>query len=280
MKDICVITGGGSGIGLATAKLMSDYNSIIISGRNKEKLMNAAAEIEKYGINVDIFSCDISKESDVVSLCEFALEKGEISTVINAAGISPSMGNIETLFDINVRGTININKTFLEKMKTSSCIVNIASMSAYLLPFLSVEDGITRKDYLLSLTDVDAFKSKTLETLSSLPNQMQEKTAYSMTKDFVIWYSSQCACEYGKSGIRVLSVSPGTFETPMSKLEGDQSTSYALNGALGRIGTLKEISELIEFCTSEKASYITGTDILCDGGCIAAIRRSFENRQK
>lgn len=71
-----------------------------------------------------------------------------------------------------------------------------------------------------------------------------------------------------------MSVSPGTFETPMGDLEGEAAAKFAINGALKRVGQPEEIAKLIAFIASADASYLTGTDILCDGGAIAAMRKA------
>lgn len=70
--------------------------------------------------------------------------------------------------------------------------------------------------------------------------------------------------------MRVLSVSPGFFETPMGDIEKGRTDEYLRNSAIKRMGCVEEMAELLNFCVSDKASFLTGTDILCDGGCIAA----------
>lgn len=102
-------------------------------------------------------------------------------------------------------------------------------------------------------------------------NWWRQYIAYGLSKNFVIWYTERIACTYGKNGVRILSVSPGAFRTPMGELEGEQVASFARKGALRRVGESEEIADLITFLASEKSSYITGVDILCDGGTIAAM---------
>ena len=84
MKNIYVITGGASGIGLATAKMMPKENSlVIISGRNEEKLIKATKEIKECGINVEYYVCDTSNRENVEKLAQFAKSKGNVVAVVN-----------------------------------------------------------------------------------------------------------------------------------------------------------------------------------------------------
>jgi NAD(P)-dependent dehydrogenase (short-subunit alcohol dehydrogenase family) len=137
------------------------------------------------------------------------------------------------------------------------------------------EDQLPRQDYKLSLTDPEGFKAKMLTLLGALPKEAAGGMAYIISKNFVVWYSAQCACLYGRKGIRVLSVSPGVIKTAMGEIE-TSGHAPALQGALGRLGEPEELAQLLAFCASDKASYLAGTDILCDGGTIAAMRRAAE----
>jgi len=107
--------------------------------------------------------------------------------------------------------------------------------------------------------------------LSGMPEEDASATAYIISKNFVLWYSKQTACKYGECGVRILSISPGTFKTPMGEIEGENAAAIAEMGALGRVGEVIEIARVMRFLISDEASYMTGTDILCDGGSVAAL---------
>ncbi len=275
MKNICVITGGGSGIGFAAAKVMGDDCSVLISGRSIDKLKRSKEELTALGIDAEIFSCDVSNRESVKELAGQASKMGKVVTVIHSAGISPHMGTLENILDINAIGTIYINEEFAKIMDKGGCIIDVSSMSAYLLSSI-LPDKDVRKDYPLCLTHIDKFKQTMMDLSYSLGDNLAVQIAYSLSKDFIIWYAAYCACAFGKNGIRVLSVSPGTFDTEMGRLEGDQATAFAVRGALGRVGQPEEIANLLKFAASDAVSYLTGTDILCDGGAVA----SMKNMQK
>jgi NAD(P)-dependent dehydrogenase (short-subunit alcohol dehydrogenase family) len=96
--------------------------------------------------------------------------------------------------------------------------------------------------------------------------------AYGISKHFVIWYSRTMAGAFGANGARILSVSPGSFDTAMGRLEAQSGSGRLVDhAALRRYGTPEEIAEVLAFCASERPGYLTGTDILCDGGAKAGL---------
>ncbi len=268
MKKICVITGGGSGMGLDTAKLVGKDQKVIITGRTVSKLENAIKELEACGVEAEAFSCDVSKIDSVKALAEHAAAQGVIKTVIHAAGVSPHMTSGEQIFAINAVGTINVDEVFAPLMTEGGVILNVSSMSAYLLP----QERIPTQLYQAALQSADAFLAGCKQLLANVPENMQTGMAYTISKNFVVWYTVREAVKYGKNGIRIVSISPGTFATPMGKVEGEEAAGFALRGALGRVGEPMEIAKMMAFIVSDEASYLTGTDILYDGGAIAAAK--------
>ena len=122
MKEICVITGGGSGMGLAAAKELGDEYQILITGRTIEKLQAAVEDLKMKGIEAEGFPCDVSDRRAVERLAEYASNMGNIKVVIHAAGLSPNMGSAETIMRINAVGTVNVNEVFYGKVIQLSLI--------------------------------------------------------------------------------------------------------------------------------------------------------------
>lgn len=266
MKKVCVITGGGSGMGLATAKMLGKENYIIIVGRTVKKLESALAELRAEGIEAEAFACDIAKRTSVDKLAAHAKSLGKITSVIHAAGMSPTMGDAKTIMEANALGTINVNEAFYEVMEKGSCLIDVSSMSGYMVPSIIMP---TRK-YKYSRRNKELFMKMAMGRVKLFPKRLQSSVAYGISKNFVIWYAKTDAVKFGEKGIRVLSVSPGSFETPMGELEKDRVAEYTNQSAIKRLGKVEEIAELFAFCVSSKASYLTGVDILCDGGCVAS----------
>nr|WP_297708471.1 SDR family NAD(P)-dependent oxidoreductase [uncultured Butyrivibrio sp.] len=263
MSDVCVITGGGSGMGLAAAKNMPKDKIIILSGRTVSKLENAVDQLKDLGYEAYACACDTSDRQSVCKLASYAKMKGTVRTVINAAGMSPNMANGEKLLRVNALGTVYVNQEFSKVMEKGSVIVDISSNSAYALPkFL-----INKKTYALAETDEDKFLKKLLK-LSNLPKGDYAKAgfAYALSKNFVVWYAQKCAFEYGKKGIRVCSLSPGLISTDMGKLEEKEGGVLLKYAAEKRMGTPEELGYAIASVADERNGYLAGVDVLVDGG--------------
>ena len=134
MANVCVITGGGSGMGLETARNIPKDVILVLTGRTVSKLENAMQILEAEGHEVHLMSCDVSVRRDVHELCLFAKSLGTIRTVIHAAGLSPTMGDAEKIIMVNAVGTKNVNMEFYKYMDDGGVIVDIASSSAYSAP--------------------------------------------------------------------------------------------------------------------------------------------------
>ena len=96
-----------------------------------------------------------------------------------------------------------------------------------------------------------------------------------ISKHFTIWFAKQDAARYAKKNARVLSITPGNFETPFRNLEKEEASTYLKFAAIKRNGRPEEIAPLIAALIDERMSYLTGVDILCDGGCILSRAHAF-----
>lgn len=266
MKTVCVITGGGSGMGFETARILGKENHIIICGRTVKKLQGAIEQLKSGGIEAEAYPCDVSDREAVRRLAAYAEKKGKIAAVIHAAGMSPHMDDAVKIMEANALGTIYVNEEFYNVMEAGSCIVDVASMAGYLLPSI-VMPG--EKLYRLSRTDRTAFMKKMMARVRLMPKKYHADIAYGISKNFAIWYAKTDAMKFGEKGIRVVSVSPGNFATPMGKLEEEEASSYLKYCAIKRFGDPKDIAELIAFVAGPKPGYLTGVDILMDGGCVS-----------
>lgn len=262
-KKVCVITGGGSGMGLEAAKRISKEKIVIISGRTISRLENAAAQLKSLGIEAYAHTCDTSKRESVRELAEYAASLGEIRNVINCAGMSPAMTNGEQLLRINALGTVYVNEEFSRRMNPGSVIVDIASNSAYSLPSFI----IPKKVYPLAETNEELFVKKILKR-ANLAKTDYEKAgfAYAMSKNFVVWYAQKCAFTYGPKGIRVVSLSPGLIDTGMGKKEAEHGDFLLKTAAEHRMGKPEELGFAIATVADERNGYLAGVDVLVDGG--------------
>ena len=266
MSDVCVITGGGSGMGLAAAKYMPKEKIIVLSGRTESKLQKAIKELEGLGYTAYAKACDTSDRESVRQLAAYAASLGEVKNVINSAGLSPNMADAEKLLRVNALGTVYINEEFSKVMKSGSVIVDVASNSAYVLPqFL-----ISKKVYALADKDENLFLTKMLKKCK-MANEGYARNgmAYAFSKNFVVWYAKKCAFEYGPKGIRVVSLSPGLIDTDMGNLEKEEGGSLIPLTAENRMGKPEELGFAIATVADERNGYLAAVDILCDGGSVS-----------
>lgn len=274
MEKVCVITGGGSGMGLAAAKFMPKDKIIVVSGRTEKKLLNAVAELEALGYKAYAKSCDTSDRAKVQELVRFAASLGEVTTVINSAGLSPAMSNPETIIRVNALGTVYINQEF-SKVMQRGVIVDIASNSAYILPSFM----IMKKTYRLADVDEGKFVSKLLKMTKMVKEGYQRSGfAYAMSKNFVVWYAKKSAFEYGPKGIRVVSLSPGLIATDMGNLEKEAGGSLIGYAAEKRMGTAEELGFAIATVADERNGYLAGVDVLVDGGSTTGMKEFKKKR--
>lgn len=263
MKKVCVITGGGKGMGLEAAKYLGKYRKLVLSGRTASKLEEAVRELKNMGIEAYPFACDVSKRQDVCALAEYAASLGTITNVINAAGISPHMGDGNTILRINALGTVHVNQEFSKRMEQGTVIVDVSSNSAYVLPDFLVSEKL----YALADTDEEEFVERILKRCKIAKEGYQRNGfAYAFSKNFVIWYAKKSAYEYGRKGIRVCSLSPGLIATDMGKLEAEEGGSMILDTAEERMGYPEELGFALATVADERNGYLAGVDVLCDGG--------------
>lgn len=265
MKPVCVITGGGSGMGLATAKVLGREYQMVICGRTLSKLDKALAELTLAGIDAHALECDVSNQASVLHLASVASQLGPIMIVINAAGISPQMGEAHEILKINALGAIHIHEAFLPHFIEGGCLIDIGSTGGYMVHSMI----LPTRAYRLSATDPALFLKKVSARTRWIPSRIRSGFAYCISKNFLMWYVRAEAERFARKGVRVLSVSPGSFDTDMgtvAKVGADQLVKFC---AIRRYGRVEEIAQLLAFCTDQKLSYLTGVDILCDGGCLA-----------
>jgi NAD(P)-dependent dehydrogenase (short-subunit alcohol dehydrogenase family) len=265
---VSVITGGAGGMGLATAKIVGRDQTLVLGDVRQDRLDQAASTLDGLGITVKAVNCDVTDRTAVDALLETAAGLGTVASVIHAAGVSPSMGSADHVMRTNAIGTLNVNESFYASAGEGAAIVNVASMAAHLLP----ESMLPTDRFPAAPQDADAFMKDVLAACAIVPEEMQSGIAYAVSKSFVRWYSvSQCERFNGK-GLRILSVSPGSVDTEMGQREAAAGAgAMVADAAVPRWGKPEEMAELLAFCAGDKAGYLTGTDILNDGGVVASM---------
>ncbi len=256
-------------MGLATARIVGQDHAVVLCDVRQDRLDAAAATLKDDGVTPTLVNCDVLDQDAVARLFETASGLGAVASVIHAAGVSPSMGDADYVMRTNALGTVNVNEAFYATAGEGAAIVNVASMASYMLPDEMVPTG----RFPLALHDDVAFMTDMMSACSIVPEEGRSGIAYTVSKNFVRWYSSSQAERFNGRGLRIVSVSPGSVDTEMGRFEEKAGAAAMItNAAVPRWGTAEEMAELFAFCVSDKAGYLTGTDILNDGGVIASMR--------
>jgi NAD(P)-dependent dehydrogenase (short-subunit alcohol dehydrogenase family) len=262
--NTAVITGGAGGMGLAAAKLLGRDHRIVIADLGHDRIDHAVMELTGLGITASGVVCDVTNERSVHDLLLAAASKGNrVRAVIHTAGVSPHMGKPDVIVRINAMGTVNVAKAFLPLAREGDALVNVASYAGHALPATLIPS----RAFPLAESDPAKFVRTLVRRAGIVGRKRHAGFAYALSKAYVIWYTERLAARFGARGARVVSVSPGSFDTTMGRLEADHGASDLLKvAALKRFGTPEEIAAVLTFCAGEAPGYLTGTDILVDGG--------------
>jgi NAD(P)-dependent dehydrogenase (short-subunit alcohol dehydrogenase family) len=269
MTRVSVITGGAGGMGVAAATLIGRDHTVVLADIRADRLDAAAATLTGLGIAPVVVECDVTDAEAVDALVAAATAAGPLASVIHAAGVSPSMGPPDYILRTNAMGTVRVNEAFHRIAGEGAAIVNVASMAAHLLP-----DAVYPADrFPLALHDEERFMAEMSAACAIAPEASRPGLAYAVSKRFVRWYSTSQAERFNGRGLRVLSVSPGSVDTEMGRLEEHAGAgAIVADAAVPRWGRPEEMAELFAFCASDRAGYLTGTDILIDGGVVASVQ--------
>lgn len=243
LNKVAVITGAGSGIGEATAKLFAREGAKVVIGDVAESANIVVDQIREDGGDAIFVPCDVTNESSVQNLMEKAAATyDKIDILVANAGIAEKKGPIheafledwQKLININLTGVFLANKYAIQHMlkRGYGSIVNMGSILAHV--------------------------------------GQVNSTSYSAAKAAVVNLTRSEALTYAKQGIRVNCVSPGYVETPLlENLPQEITQAMAEKHPIGRLGKPEEIANAILFLVSDQASFVTGTVLHVDGGYTA-----------
>lgn len=245
-NKIAIVTGATSGIGEGIATLFAKEGaSVVIVGRNEERGNKVVRNMEKSGGEAFFIQADVTKEEEVAAVVTETINQyGAIDILVNNAGVVFSGSIVETdvsnwqrIYETNVTSTYLFCHSVIPYMieKKSGSIINIAS-----------EAGV---------------------------KGLKNRAAYCAAKAAVIGLTKAMAVDHSPLGVRINAISPGTIETPMvenvinshSNPE-EMRAEFISRRLLPYLGTVEEIAECALFLASPKANYMTGSNVIIDGG--------------
>ncbi len=257
---------GAGGMGMAVARRLGQSYRVLLVDRDEAALERHAATLRENGFDAQGARCDVTNIDDVAALVARAVESGPIRVVANVVGLSPSMGDFRTVMAVNLVGATRIATGFLPHLMPGACGIFISSMAGHL-------KALTTD--IQALTD-DPLAPGFIDRLEAVLDEPATSTlAYQLSKAALNRMCKRDARAWGAQGARIVSLSPGLIATPMGALEFErQPMKYDLLAAtpLQREGTMLEIADVVEFLASDRASFISGTDILVDGGLTGTLQ--------
>lgn len=266
MKDVVILTGAGQ-IGMAIARRISMGKKLIIGDKSRANGKAITKIMNEAGFDAVFVECDLSSRESILNLIAEAQKYGEISNLINAAGVSPSQAPIETILKVDLYGTAVLLEEVGKVIKEGGTGVTISSQSGHRMPALGAEI-----DEQLATTPTEDLLD--LEVLQ--PENIRDTLhAYQLAKRCNVKRVMYEAVRWGKRGARVNSISPGIIVTPLAIDEfngprGDFYKNMFAKCPAGRPGTADEVASLAELILDSRGAFITGSDFLIDGGATAS----------
>jgi len=272
MTTVGIATGAGRGMGLECARRLTGMvDRLLLVDRDEATVVEAARDLSASGAAtvIEPFVLDITDREGVARLATRVRELGTLRAVAHAAGISPTMADWRRILTVDLVGTAMLAEALRPLATAGTATVNFASMAAYL-------GGVTPDPEAAAILAAP-LDEKFLDRLRDAvgPSLEDPGIAYSWAKYGVQRFVQQEAVRLGPLGARVCSVSPGIIDTPQGRQEEASHPSMAAlveRTPLCRKGRSEELAAVVAFILSDDASFLTGIDILVDGGVLAAVR--------
>jgi len=266
MKSVVVVIGSGQ-IGQAIARRVSVGKHVVLADVRADNAEAAAAVLENAGYETSVITTDVSSRVAVRALVDHATSQGDVVGLIHAAGVSPSQASPETIFKVDLYGTALVLEEFGSVMASGGSGVVISSQSGHRLPPLSREQNLA-----LATSPADELLGLPFLQLDQVKDSLH---AYQLSKRGNSLRVMAEAVRWGKRGARLNTISPGIVMTPLAKdeLAGPRGEGYRrmIEGSVaGRAGTPDEVGAVGALLMGPDGGFITGSDILMDGGVTAA----------
>jgi NAD(P)-dependent dehydrogenase (short-subunit alcohol dehydrogenase family) len=265
--ELVVIIGAGS-IGQAIARRIGVGKTILLADLNEDTAQAAAKTLEAAGFTTSTATVDVASHDSVAALAETASAMGAVMHVVHTAGLSPAQASPEAIIAVDLVGVAFVLEEFGRIIASGGSGIVIASQAGHMIPPLAAEQN-------------EALARTPAGELAQLPFLQPDVVtnpgaAYALAKRANTSRVQAASVDWGDRGARLNSLSPGIIMTPLAMDELNSPAGEAYQrmikaSAAGRVGTPDEIGATAAFLMGRDGSFITGTDLLIDGGVIAAI---------
>lgn len=266
MKDVIILTGAGQ-IGMAIARRVGFGKKIVIGDKSLENAQTISKIMNDAGFDTVPFEMDLSSRESILNIIAEAQKYGEISALINAAGVSPSQAPIEAILKVDLYGTAVLLEEVGKVIKPGGVGVTISSQSGFRMPALTPE-----QDELLATTPTEELLNLEMLQVENIRDTLH---AYQMAKRCNEKRVMAEAVKWGERGARLNDIAPGIIVTPLAIDEfngprGDFYKNMFAKCPAGRPGTADEVANVAELLMGPQGAFITGSTILIDGGATAS----------
>ncbi|MFC5746352.1 SDR family oxidoreductase [Actinomadura rugatobispora] len=267
-RNVAVVIGVG-GMGQAIARRQGVGARVLAADFDQDLLETVTGSLRDEGYDVTPQAVDVSSRESVTALAGRAASLGKVHSVAHTAGLSPVQAPVAAILAVDLLGVALVLEEFGKVVAPGGAGVVIASMAGHFHPGLPPEDALrlatAPADELLSLPAADAAAFA------------DSGAAYSFAKYANLLRVQGASPSWGARGARINSISPGVIATPMGQAElagehgaGMKAMVDASNA--GRLGTPADIAAAADFLLGPTAGFLSGTDLLVDGGVVAAVR--------
>jgi len=267
-REIAVVIGSGS-IGVAIARRAAVGKHLLLADFDEDTMAGVAEQLRGEGHDVTTHRMDISDHHSVSALADSAAAMGEVTRVVVAAGVSPVQATTERVLHVDLLGTAYVLEEFGRVIAPGGTGVVIASMAGHM------GDGFSKEvEHALAYTPT----TELLDLPFLAPDQVGDSgQAYTLAKRANALRVQAAAVSWGGRGARVNCLSPGIISTPLAQdeMSGPFAAGYRTmitTSAAGRMGTPSEVGDIAAWLLSAGSSFVTGADLLIDGGVIAAMK--------
>jgi NAD(P)-dependent dehydrogenase (short-subunit alcohol dehydrogenase family) len=264
---LAIVVGAG-GMALAVARKLGERSRLLIADRDRDLLAAVAKALFTQGHQVDVATCDVTDPKAVAALAEQARRIGGLKLLAHVVGVSPAVPDGRAIMQVNLIGPTLVCDALEPMMGDGTAAVFIASIAAHLQVISPRMAAIL--DRPLAPGFHDAVEKEFGEKLTP-------QMGYAYSKWGLMQMCRRRVASWGGRGARINSLSPGLIQTPMgieSYKHSPRKYDLLAKIPLQREGNMLEIANAVDFLLSDRASYVTGTDLLVDGGSVAVDREA------
>ncbi len=265
--EVVVVIGAGA-IGQAIARRVGVAKTIVLADINEDTANRVAAGLNQVGFETKALHVDVSSGESVNRLAEAVTKLGQVMHVVHTAGLSPAQASPQAIIAVDLIGTAYVLEAFGPVIAAGGSGIVIASQAGHMLPPLPAEQN-------------EALARTPARELAKLPFLAPDVisnsgAAYALSKRANSLRVQAESVVWGDRGARLNAISPGIIMTPLAQDELNSPAGEAYQrmiqaSAAGRVGTPDEIGTVAAFLMGRDATFISGADLLIDGGVIAAI---------